>query len=487
MGLNRWTHIAGWSRTSASFPERFAAFRERVSSTEHLAGLRERVTSTSGSAQLHYDLALQRAQSAREKLREKWPQGGMQELLMISRDRVNIMRQEVDTFSTHMRARWDEGGWVALREDARSHVDMKARELWQRISMVPPEAWEKYKLLLEERPIAGNSVTAGVIYGAGDFAAQKIEKLMGIESPSKEGYNTARTLRMMFFGCFFAGPIMSRWYPQLEKMTIAYRHRYQNISLGSWKLPISFRTDLVDKQERLVEVAVKVMVDNLFFQPPFLTLYFFAMGLLEGLPFSTCLEKTQRNFHAAWGMGFTLWIPAQSFNFWLVPVNLQALVVNVVNMVWKMSLSIFYHSREYGSKAVLQDSAGDIDDVVESLVQDTAISTNNATAKLGEQVDLLWQEVEALRSRQSREAEAIASLRRHLEEQTGAIRRSTEAITELANDAVKRGWLVEEPLSALRKQMDEQSRAIAKQSHEIDQLRVALGAQSCQSMKDFVT
>lgn len=103
-------------------------------------------------------------------------------------------------------------------------------------------------------------------------------------------------------------------------------------------------------KEKAKEVGVKVLFDNLFFQAPFLTCYFLITGALEGLQPSAVYEKTQKNFHAAWFYAVLLWGPVQTLNFWLVPVPLQPLVVNLVNAGWKTCLSVLYHARDYGGE-----------------------------------------------------------------------------------------------------------------------------------------
>ena len=207
----------------------------------------------------------------------------------------------------------------------------------------------EYGNLLEAYPLLTNSATAGAMYGGSDAAAQGIEWALDIESPHKVEYNWGRTLRMSLFGGCIAGPTLSLWYPLLHKITVAFRVKYKPAGLFSFR-----RVDILEEgtlKDKAKEVGVKVLFDNLFFQAPFLTCYFLVTGMLEGLSPSAVFDKTQRNFHAAWFYGVLLWGPVQSANFWLVPVPFQALVVNVVNAGWKTSLSVLYHSRDYGGKS----------------------------------------------------------------------------------------------------------------------------------------
>jgi len=222
-----------------------------------------------------------------------------------------------------------------------------------------------YVETLAAQPLLTNSVTAACLYGGGDIAAQQIERRSNVSSPQKSGWNYGRTLRMTFFGFAFAGPILNGWYPLLHKVTAAFRRNYQPVSvipLPQWlesRLPgwvpsppawatIVQVEHLASPSDRAREVAVKVLFDNLFFQAPFLTCYFVVTGFLEGLSPAAVYHKTQTNFHAAWAYGVLLWAPLQTANFWFVPVGLQPLAVNIVNVFWKGFLSLLNHRRDYG-------------------------------------------------------------------------------------------------------------------------------------------
>ena len=80
--------------------------------------------------------------------------------------------------------------------------------------------------------------------------------------------------------------------------------------------------------------------DGLFFQAPFLNLYFATMGLLEGRPPQEILEKTKAAFHRAWGLSLLVWTPVQLLNLSLVPPTFQPAVVSAVNIGWKATLSL---------------------------------------------------------------------------------------------------------------------------------------------------
>lgn len=296
---------------------------------------------------------------------------------------------------------------------------------------------------------------------------------MGIQSQGKESYNVARTLRMVVFGLFLAGPTYCVWYPQLQKMTMAYRATYEPIRVGFLRLPVFRREHLNEPSERAVEVAVKVMVDNLFFQPPFLTLYFLVMGALEGLSFSKVYDKTRQNFHDAWGLAVMVWVPVQAVNFWFMPVFLQAPFTQLVNMAWKVGLSVFYHSRDHGARHPAAASSAGSTAVLRAKGEPEPEAEPERLG-LEEQVDLLWVRVEALLARQASEAQDVAALRKQLREQLLQLQRQTEALAALAAQAEQQHERLEAPLHGLRQQLDEQARCMGRQAEEIARLRAAL-------------
>jgi hypothetical protein len=66
---------------------------------------------------------------------------------------------------------------------------------------------------------------------------------------------------------------------------------------------------------------------------------------------SQILEKTRDSFYRAWGIGFLVWFPVQIINLHYVPPHFNAVVVSVVNVGWKTTLSLLNHYHDYGTGA----------------------------------------------------------------------------------------------------------------------------------------
>merc|ERR1711974_56549 len=101
------------------------------------------------------------------------------------------------------------------------------------------------------------------------------------------------------------------------------------------------------RQLRVWGVAARVCADTVCFQLPFLGLYYFAIGLLEGRPWQVSYDRCRRDFAASWPWALLFWAPAQALNFAVVPGLYTAFVVNVFNGIWTTFLSLKHHHRDY--------------------------------------------------------------------------------------------------------------------------------------------
>ena len=229
------------------------------------------------------------------------------------------------------------------------------------------DAVEWYRKMLTERPIAANALTCGTLYAAGDCIAQQLERIFGLQSPGKSGYNYRRTLRVFVGGACYAGPCMALWYPRLHLMTAPARRTLVPVPADARAHP-RLGPELYEKvpcTSPWKNVAAKIFLDNAcdaasicilsairalgrFFQAPFLTGYFSLLGALEGLSPAEIKAKVKRDFHDAWGYSTCIWAPVGCVNFLVTPVYLQPVVINTIQVFWQTALSLWYHARDYG-------------------------------------------------------------------------------------------------------------------------------------------
>jgi len=219
-------------------------------------------------------------------------------------------------------------------------------------------AWlDGMKTLMIENPLRANAAISGTLCAVGDLIAQTIERRMdaepmdtshdgflGFDVGFDPGFDAKRTGRMLVYGTFVCGPVLHFWYGALAVVSEALSVSYVPVvgsrvgSLLPWLG--SFQKEAAGVITPTQLLIAKVAADGLFFQAPFLNLYFFTMGLLEGRPLREIVEKAKASFHRAWGLSLLVWTPVQLLNLSLVPSFAQPAVVSAVNVGWKTTLSI---------------------------------------------------------------------------------------------------------------------------------------------------
>ena len=209
---------------------------------------------------------------------------------------------------------------------------------------VAVKSWaEFYSNLIAEYPLRANAAISGGLCAIGDVLAQMIE--LRLEVGKSDHFDPPRTCRMLAYGSFVCGPLLYGWYSTLHVLGEAvgvshvplFGSRVATMLpwLGSLQKEVS--EGILSPTKLLIG---KVAADGLFFQAPFLNLYFATMGLLEGLAPSEIYKKTKDSFHRAWGLSLIVWTPIQVLNLSLVPTSLQPAVVSAVNVGWKATLSL---------------------------------------------------------------------------------------------------------------------------------------------------
>ncbi|CAO3627684.1 unnamed protein product [Cunninghamella blakesleeana] len=166
-----------------------------------------------------------------------------------------------------------------------------------------------YNSLLSKYPILIQSITTSALFGTGDVIAQQ-----AIENRGINNHDIIRTSRMVCFGGIIAGPALSTWYRFLE----------HNIRAST-----PFKT-----------LASKVAIDQIFFAPTFIGVFFCTQGLFEGKSIQEIKDKLNHGYTSAVINNYKLWPAVQFFNFYFVPLNHRLMVTNLVALGWNSYLSI---------------------------------------------------------------------------------------------------------------------------------------------------
>jgi len=85
--------------------------------------------------------------------------------------------------------------------------------------------------------------------------------------------------------------------------------------------------------------AAKIAMDQLLFSHMSLASFMVANSLLSGNTWRTVSDKIGRDFHRTIGASYLVWIPAQTLNFYFIPLAYRVLFINSIGFVWNIYLS----------------------------------------------------------------------------------------------------------------------------------------------------
>lgn len=190
----------------------------------------------------------------------------------------------------------------------------------------PGDLWSSYLGLLDSAPLPTKAITAGVIIGAGDSAAQFLER-----SKEDGGFDVARALRWAFFGLVLQGPWNHFFYLLLDG------------ALPPTPDPWTLTT------------LEKVGIDQ-FIQAPIFTiliLYFFAVIEGKGLDFAK--SQVQNDLGGILIKNWGVFLPATFINLAFCPPALRVLFLNTVFFGWVCYLSLFLNDDENAQTATDAD------------------------------------------------------------------------------------------------------------------------------------
>ncbi|KAF8175136.1 hypothetical protein BJ912DRAFT_885137 [Pholiota molesta] len=162
-----------------------------------------------------------------------------------------------------------------------------------------------YNAALIRRPMVTQSVTAAVLFGAGDIVAQQ-----AIEGKGKN-HDFFRTARLTFYGGALFGPAMTTWYAFLNRV----------------KFPSPTKA-----------LIYRVWLDQALLTPVAVGFFYSSMSVLEGKP-EEAVERVQAAYVPTLIRNWGVFIPTQIINFSLTPPHLRFVVVSIVSLFWNTYLS----------------------------------------------------------------------------------------------------------------------------------------------------
>ncbi|KHJ92126.1 Mpv17 / PMP22 family protein [Oesophagostomum dentatum] len=146
----------------------------------------------------------------------------------------------------------------------------------------------------------------GVICGAGDAFTQ-----IAFEKRRLKDYDFERTGRFVVLASVFIAPPLNRWFRLLERIR------------GNPKIVPAFR----------------VAIDQLAFAPFFNGVILVTLRLLERLSFDTSWRKMKEDWWPIYSSSLMVWPAVQLVNFYLIPLNMRVIIVQMVAFFWNAYLS----------------------------------------------------------------------------------------------------------------------------------------------------
>ena len=212
-------------------------------------------------------------------------------------------------------AAWSSGHAVA-RTQRRPHAVARARPAF---ALDPGSAWAAYNAALVDPNTAliTKSITAGVIIGAGDAAAQVVET-----SKSGDDFDFARYVRWAVFGLVLQGPWNHFWYLTLEGLPFPPADAFSLVTLE------------------------KVGLDQ-FFQAPIFTMIILAFfAVVEGKGLGFAKTQIQEELGGILVKNWAVFLPATFINIAFLPLEYRVLFLNCVFFGWVIYLSLFINDKE---------------------------------------------------------------------------------------------------------------------------------------------
>ena len=161
-----------------------------------------------------------------------------------------------------------------------------------------------YAEKLDTHPLLTKGLTSGIIAGSGDVICQSLDK--------EQSWDILRSCRFFLMGSLWVAPITHVWYGALSMR-------------------------LLPGPASALRVTQRVIVDQFGFAPIFLPTFMTWLWVLEGR--DNIQEQLIQTVPEMIVAGWTLWIPAMTINFAVVPIKYQVLFSNMVALLWNVYLS----------------------------------------------------------------------------------------------------------------------------------------------------
>lgn len=200
------------------------------------------------------------------------------------------------------------------------------------------DLWQAYLGLLESDPLPTKSVTAAVIIGAGDAAAQAIENSESEES----SVDVPRVLRWALFGLLLQAPWNHFFYLLLDGSLPPTPDPFTSTTLIKVAIDQFVQVSVARghiKRSRLPPIYQCPL--NPYVQAPvFTAIIFVFFALVEGKGFSFAQRQISEELGQVLLKNWAIFLPATAINLAFLPNELRVLFLNGVFFFWVIFLSL---------------------------------------------------------------------------------------------------------------------------------------------------
>ncbi|KJH42622.1 Mpv17 / PMP22 family protein [Dictyocaulus viviparus] len=164
----------------------------------------------------------------------------------------------------------------------------------------------KITAAVTHRIFAADEISESAISGAGDSFSQMV-----FEKRNLKSYDFIRTGRFVILASCLIAPSLNIWFRTLERVK------------GNLKI-VPFK---------------RVVIDQILFSPSFNAIILFNLRMLEGIGIYESYRKMKNDWRTIYVSSLKVWPAVQLVNFYLIPLNLRIIIVQVVAFFWNTYLS----------------------------------------------------------------------------------------------------------------------------------------------------
>ena len=207
---------------------------------------------------------------------------------------------------------------------------------------------------LHTYPVATKSVTSGFMYCLGDLLAQVVAP-PDAGRTERTRVDVNRAAIFFVYGLFVAGPIYHLWFSRLDRLPllmmksrrfqqmVRFRRLQRSARALGVALPAGAKPKKPAELSKFTKVTSKVLADQIIFSPLYLLVFFYTTGVMRGQTLPECTAHVREVFWPSFLADCAVWPAVQVINFAFVPVPLQPIYVNVLNVFWNAFLSFMAH------------------------------------------------------------------------------------------------------------------------------------------------